>query len=36
MAGRMANVDDAFANPFGALCGRKAKYWPQKRLDLNY
>jgi hypothetical protein len=30
----MANIDDAFATPFGALCGWQAKYWP--RLDLNY
>jgi hypothetical protein len=35
MAGRMANLDDAFANPFDAMCGWKAKYWPQRRLDLN-
>jgi hypothetical protein len=25
MAGRMANVVDAFANPFKAMCGWKAK-----------
>jgi hypothetical protein len=32
---QQANLDDAFANPFGAMCGWKAKYWPQRRLDLN-
>jgi hypothetical protein len=30
-----ANLIDAFANPFDAMCGWKAKYWPQRRLDLN-
>jgi hypothetical protein len=35
MAGRTANLDDVFANPCKAMCGWEAKYWPQKRLDLN-
>jgi hypothetical protein len=33
MAARMANLNDAFANPSIAMCGWKAKYWPQRRLD---
>jgi hypothetical protein len=33
---KQANLDDAFANPFDAMCGWKAKYWPQRRLALNY